>query len=73
MKNHLFLFFLILNLSVEAQTKFKIEEKETDTWRSIYSLVDENNRTLRVLDSAKYYMPFSGFEFGYFAVITKKG
>jgi len=73
MKNHLFLFFLIVNLSVEAQTKFKLVEKETDTWRSIYSLVDENNKTLRVLDSAKYYMPLNGFEFGYFAVIAKKG
>lgn len=73
MKNHLFLLFLIVNLSVEAQTKFKLVAKETDTWRSIYSLVDENNKTLRVLDSAKHYMPLSGFEFGYFVVIAKKG
>jgi hypothetical protein len=73
MKNHLILFFLIISLSIKAQTKFKLIEKETDTWRSIYSLVDENNKTLRVLDSAKYFMPLSGFEFGYFAVIAKKG
>ena len=73
MKNHLFLFFLIVNLSLAAQTKFKLVEKETDTWRSIYSLVDENNKTLRVLESTKYYMPLSCFEFGYFAVIAKMG
>lgn len=73
MKHLLILLLLIGNLTVEAQTKFKLVEKETDTWRSIYSIVDENNKTIKVLDSAKYYMPFSGFEYGYFAVIAKKG
>jgi len=73
MKNLLILLLLIINTSVQAQTKFKLVEKETDTWRSIYSLVDENNKTLKVLDSAKYYISFSGFEYSYFAVIAKTG
>ena len=73
MKHLHILLILIVNLTVQAQTKFKLVEKETDTWRSIYSLVDENNKTLKVLDSAKYYMPFSGFEYSYFAVIGKTG
>ena len=55
-----------------AQTKFKVEEKETETWRSIYSLFDENNTTLKVLDSAKYIHFMSGYEYGYFAICQKK-
>lgn len=73
MKTLLILLLLIINISVKAQTKFKLVEKETDSWSSIYSLVDENNKTLKILDSSKYYMPFSGFEYSYFAVIAKSG
>lgn len=72
MKHYLFIFFLLINLSVNAQTKFKLVATETDTWRSIYSLVDENNTTLKVLDSAKYYVAFSSLEYSYFAVLGKK-
>lgn len=73
MKKLLVLLMLFGNLTVEAQIKFKIVENETDTWRSIYSLVDENNKTIKVLDSASYLMAWSGFEYGYFAVVAKKG
>ena len=73
MKHLLTLCLLIVNLSVEAQTKFKLVENETETWRSIYSIVDENNNTLKVLDSAKYYVALNGFDYGYFAILGKKG
>jgi len=66
------LLFLIFNF-LTAQTKFKVDEKQTETWRSIYSLVDENNKTLKVLDSAKYIHFMSGYEYGYFAICQKKG
>lgn len=73
MKHLLILFLLFINLSVEGQTKFKLVENETESWRSIYSLVDENNKTLKVLDSAKYYVALNGFDYGYFAILGKKG
>jgi hypothetical protein len=63
--------FLILNL-VNAQTKFKVEGKETKTWRSIYSLIDESGKTLKVLDSAKYYISMNSNDYGFFAVFGKK-
>src|SRR5690606_6954528 len=72
MKHSLVFSFLIAQLTVEAQTKFRVVEHETDTWRSIYSLVDENNHTIKVLDSAQYFMRWSGVEYGYFAVMGKK-
>ncbi|MCA4810308.1 WG repeat-containing protein [Empedobacter stercoris] len=60
-------------LTAEAQTKFKIVQNETDTWRSIYSLVDKNNKTIKVLDSVSYFMVWSGFDYSYFSVVAKKG
>src|SRR5690606_17046065 len=73
MKNLIVLIISFCTLTVESQTKFKIVQNETDTWRSIYSLVDENNKTIKVLDSASYFMVWSGFEYAYFAVVAKKG
>ena len=73
MKNLLILLMVIGNLTVEAQTKFKIVQNETDTWRNIYSLVDENNKIIKVLDSTSYFIAWSGFKYGYFAVVAKKG
>lgn len=72
MKYLLILLFLIGNLSLEAQTKFKLVENQTDTCRSIYSLVDEKNKTIRILDSTKYYIALSCLDFGYFAILGKK-
>ena len=60
-------------LTSEAQTKFKIVQNETDTWRNTYSLVDENSKTIKVLDSASYFIVWSGFEYAYFAVVANKG
>lgn len=56
-----------------AQTKFKVRQDETETWRSIYSLIDEKGKQLRVLDSSKYIMSFTIDNYGYFAVFVKKG
>jgi hypothetical protein len=63
--------FLILNL-VNARTKFKVEGKETKTWISIYSLIDESGKTLKVLDSAKYYSSINSNDYGFFSVFGKK-
>lgn len=62
---------LFLN-TVNAQTKFKVVQEETGTWRSIYSLVDEGGKVIRVLDSAKYLISFNVNNFGYFAVFGVK-
>ena len=51
---------LLLWNSSYGQKKFKVEVKETGTWREIYSLVDEEGKTIRQLDIAKYYICESG-------------
>jgi WG repeat protein len=56
-----------------GQTKFKVQVKETDTWRSIYSFVDEQGKVIRQLDTSLYYVSFNNEQFGYFAVFGKKG
>jgi len=60
-------------IAVHAQIKFKLVEIENPTGQSIYYLVDEENKTIRVLDTAKYYVALSGFEYGYFAILGIKG
>lgn len=69
----LMLFLLLLAGSTFGQKKFKVVVTETDTWRNIYSLVDENGNVIRKLDTAKYYTSFNNDEYGYFAVFGKKG
>lgn len=64
-----FVFFTHLS----AQNKFKVEQKETETWRSLYSLIDEKNNLIKVLDSSKYYLTFNTDNYGYFAIFSKKG
>ena len=56
-----------------GQKKFKVEVKETDNWRNIYSLVDEQGKVIRQLDTSMYYVCLSNDQFGYFAVFGKKG
>ena len=69
-----FIILSILFLSkLSAQTRFKVEQKETETWRSIYSLIDEKNDLIKVLDSSKYYITFNFDNYGYFAIFGKKG
>ena len=66
-------FLLFFSNYTSGQTKFKVEVQETDTWRSIYSLVDEQGKVIRQLDTSLYYVCFSNDSFGYFAVFGKKG
>ncbi|HVK96899.1 MAG TPA: WG repeat-containing protein [Flavisolibacter sp.] len=56
-----------------GQKKFKVVEKETDTWRSIYSLIDEQGKVIRELDTAKYYMCFNTDQYVYFGIFGVKG
>src|SRR3989338_5702396 len=69
--------FIILSImflsKLNSQTKFKVEQKETETWRNVYSLIDEKNNLIKVLDSSKYYITFNFDNYGYFAVFGKKG
>lgn len=51
-----------------AHKKFKVEVKETETWRSIYTLLDEHGKKIRQLDTSMYYVSFNNDNFGYFAV-----
>jgi hypothetical protein len=46
---------------------------KTDTWRNIYSLVDENGKLIRKLDTAKYFTCFNPDQYVYFAIFGVKG
>lgn len=63
---------LFCNLSY-GQKKFKVEVKETGTWRDIYCLIDEDGKMIRQLDTAKYLISFNNEQYVYFAVFGKKG
>lgn len=73
MKIKLIIIVLLFFNLIIAQTKFKVVQKETETWRSIYSLVDENENVIRVLDSTKYLICFNIENYSYFAVFGIKG
>jgi WG containing repeat len=64
---------LLFVCSTYGQTKFKVMATETGTWRELYSLVDEHGKTIRKLDTSKYYVCFTNDSFGYFAIFGKKG
>lgn len=72
---HLILTILIFLFvcNTYGQTKFKVVVTETGTWRELYSLVDENGKTIRKLDTSKYYVCFTSESYGYFAIFGMKG
>lgn len=72
MKFTLTLLSVFLFNIVTAQRKFKVVGTETENWRNIYSLVDEYGKTLKVLDTAKYYISMNDDTLGYFAIFGKK-
>ncbi len=72
MKFTLTLLSVLLFNIVTAQTKFKVVGTEIENWRNIYSLVDEYGKTLKVLDTAKYYISMNDDTLGYFAIFGKK-
>ena len=74
MKFTLTLISIFLFNIVTAQTKFKVVVTETENWRNIYSLVDEYGKTLKVLDTTKYYtsMNMNDDTFRYFAIFGIK-
>lgn len=65
------LMFFIFTIT-HSQVKFKVTEHITDNYKSIYTLVDEHNKTIRILDSAKYALSFNSDDYGYFAVFWKR-
>lgn len=73
MVKYIYLILLFwISISVMGQQKFRVEIQETDTWRDIYILKNEQNAVIKVLDSAKYYFCSSGHNLGYFAVFGVK-
>ena len=64
--------FCFLN-SLHAQKKFKIDTKETETWRSIHLIKDEKGKLLKQLDSSKYLVSFNDNSLRYFAIFLIKG
>lgn len=66
------LFLLFCNLGY-GQKKFKVEVKDTGTWRDIYCLIDEQGNLIRQLDTSKYYVSFNNDQYAYFAIFGKKG
>jgi len=67
-------FFIILLISGNnfRQTKFRIKEVETKTWKSIYYTVDEKGKIIKELDTVKYYARMSNDNYRYFAVFGIK-
>ena len=70
--NIIFLLLLFSNLLC-GQKKFKVTVKVYDTWREIYSLIDEQGKLIRQLDTAKYYTCFNDDQYVYFAIFGIKG
>jgi hypothetical protein len=71
-----FLFILLLLLCIGTtygQKKFKVVVTETNTWRDIYSFVDEDGKFIRQLDTAKYLVCFNTDQYVYFAIFGVKG
>ena len=71
------LIFIILSFvflsNLNAQNKFKVEQKETETWRSLYSINDEKDNLIKQLDSSKYLVSFNDNNLRYFAIFLIKG
>ncbi len=65
------IFLCFLN-SLQAQKKFKIDSKETNTWKSIYLINDEKGNLIKQLDSSKYSVSFNDDNLRYFAVFLIK-
>jgi hypothetical protein len=69
--NIIIILFCFFN-SLQAQQKFKIEAKETETWRSIYLINDDKGNLIKELDSSKYSVSFNDESLRYFAVFLIK-
>ena len=71
------LIFIIISFvflsNLNAQNKFKVEQKETETWRSLYSINDEKDNLIKQLDSSKYLVSFNDNNLRYFAIFLIKG
>lgn len=67
------LFLLLFAYSIYGQKKFKVVVTETDTWKDIYSLVDENGKLIRQLDTSKYLMCFNPDQYVYFGIFGVRG
>lgn len=61
------LFLLFIGITY-GQKKFKVVVKETGSWQEIFSLVDENGKLIRQLDTAKYFVCFNSDKYVYFAI-----
>lgn len=59
--------------AIYAQQQFKVVEKSTEGWKSIYQLVDRKGQIIRTLDTATYYTCFTMDAYVYFAIFGKKG
>ena len=65
--------FLFLFIGITyGQKKFKVVVKETDSWQEMFSLVDENGKLIRQLDTEKYFVCFNSDKYGYFAIFGMK-
>ncbi len=72
MKHLLFLSTLLICLTSFGQTKFKIKVVETKNFKSIFYFIDEQGKTIRELDTAKYLYSFSDDSYRYFTVFAMK-
>jgi len=73
MKHLFFILFLLITLTAQAQTKFKVVESEDENALISHTFVDEHNQTLKTLDPEKYYTVFYELDYGYFTVVGITG
>ena len=55
-----------------GQKKFKVVAKETGSWMEIYSLIDEQGKLIRELDTSIYTLTWNREQYGYFVIFSMK-
>ncbi|MCX7546343.1 WG repeat-containing protein [Xanthomarina sp. F1114] len=72
-KTHIILLSFIICSYVQGQEKFKIEVRQTDSGKEIYSIIDTKDQSIKELDNNKYSIYFGDNTYQYFAVFEIKG
>ena len=63
---------LLSTREIQGQRKFKVTVSETSNWKDSYTLIDENGKTIRQLDTSKYLICFNPDKYVYFGIFALK-
>ncbi|MCS4436812.1 WG repeat-containing protein [Aquiflexum gelatinilyticum] len=74
--NKAFIFLGLLIVSAcnsDNPELFKVEIKETGSWVMIFDLVNQDGKTIRTLDTTKYFsIDLNNYDYGHFAIFQLK-